>query len=171
MNGHCGFHDTGKISKKEELLCAPCGEPRYNDMLDLPHHVSSVHPQMSPENRAAQFSPFAALSGYEEQLDETARLTDGRIELSEEKKSRLDEKLRMIQEQLLSRSDHPGMAFPTVSITFFRPDVSKSGGKYSTISGAVKKIDPYERRILFCAGNDNSDGESISIDDITEIIL
>lgn len=142
---------------------------RYDDMLDLPHHVSFTHPQMPMANRAAQFSPFAALTGYDDQIRETARLTDGRIELSEEEKIRLDERLQMIQEQIDTCANNFDAKNTAVSITFFRPDTRKSGGSYSTISGAVKKIDTYKRKIIFYAENGISDGDSIAIDDIVEI--
>lgn len=142
---------------------------RYDDMLDLPHHVSSTHPQMPIANRAAQFSPFAALSGYDDQIRETARLTDGRIELSDEEKARLDRRLQMIQEQIGTRPNPSASDAPTVSITFFRPDTRKAGGSYVTLSGTVKKIDTYGRRIVLYAENGISDGDSIAVDDIFEI--
>lgn len=141
---------------------------RYDDMLDLPHHVSATRPQMSMLNRAAQFSPFAALTGYDDQVKETARLTDKKIELSEDEKELLDKKLRVIREQIDSRSsaDHVN-----ISITYFHPDTHKVGGEYVTVSGTVKKIDLYERNIIFYAENIASSGNSnsIAIDDILEI--
>lgn len=142
---------------------------RYTDMLDLPHHVSSTHPQMPLANRAAQFSPFAALTGYDDQIRETARLTDEQIELSEEEKLRLDEQLRLIQERITTRPDSSDAGNVSVSITFFRPDTRKDGGSYVTISGAVKRIDTYERKIIFYAENGISDGRSVALDDILEL--
>lgn len=105
----------------------------YDDIINLPHHTSTKHPQMSIEARAAQFAPFAALTGYEDEVKETARLTNEKIELDEEAKSILDNKIQMLLEQLSSRFN--------VSFTFFLPDDRKSGGRYEIISGIVKKID------------------------------
>lgn len=134
---------------------------RYDDMLDLPHHRSSTRPHMSISNRAAQFSPFAALTGYDDEIRETARLTDEKIELADNEKERLNEKLRIIAEHLDQR--------PTVSITHFVPDSKKTGGIYATITGVVKKIDILEQKIIFYAENGVSDGHSILIDTIVEI--
>ena len=104
---------------------------RYSDIIDLPHHVSAQRPRMSMLSRAAQFSPFAALTGYEDSIREAARLTDARIELDECTKAALDAKLRILQ------SD-PQMP---VSITYFVPDARKAGGAYVTAEGSVRKID------------------------------
>lgn len=134
---------------------------KYDDIINLPHHVSKKHPPMSLENRAAQFSPFAALTGYEGQVIEEARLTDKRVELSDSEKERLDEKLRIIAEHLDER--------PTVSITYFVPDHYKDGGSYTTGTGTVKKINALERKITFCAENGVSDEHSILIENIIEI--
>ena len=113
---------------------------KYDDIINLPHHVSKVHPRMSIQNRAAQFAPFAALTGYEGQVKETARLTDRRIELDEEMKLILDLKIQVIKEML---SDNP-----EVEITYFIPDTRKDGGKYETIINNVKKIDSYNEHII-----------------------
>lgn len=113
---------------------------KYNDIINLPHHISTKHPQMSIENRAAQFAPFAALTGYEDQIQETARITNARIELDEEAKLILDRKLQMLREKIPLR--------PTVSFTYFIPDTKKDGGEYDTISGIVKKIDEYKQIII-----------------------
>ena len=134
---------------------------RYDDMLDLPHHRSSTRPHMSISNRAAQFSPFAALTGYDAEIKETARLTNEKIELSENEKDRLDKKQRIIAEHLDQR--------PTVSITHFVPDAKKAGGAYVTDTGVVKRIDMLEQKIIFYAENGVSDGHSILIDGIVEI--
>lgn len=91
---------------------------RYEDMLDLPHHVSQVHPPMSRADRAAQFSPFAALTGFGETIRETGRITQERVELGEDARNLLDEKLGMLQEQIGSR--------PRVTLTYFQQD-EKSG--------------------------------------------
>lgn len=145
---------------------------KYDDIIDLPHHVSNVHPPMSLQNRAAQFSPFAALTGYEEQISEAARLTDTKTELSESMKKLLDGKLRMIQERLETGT---GASYPYISVTYFQPDAQKEGGKYVTFSGFVKKIDPFERKVIFCSPGNALSGEQrmtcprVAIDDILEI--
>lgn len=129
---------------------------RYDDMLALPHHVSTVHPQMSPENRAAQFAPFAALTGYGDAVNETARLTDRRMELDDDQKLLLNNKLQLIQESLRA---HPG-----VSVTYFQPDPKKAGGAYVTVTGTVKKVDEYARRIVMTNGALIPMDEVIAID-------
>lgn len=134
---------------------------RYDDMLDLPHHQSSTRPHMSMTNRAAQFSPFAALTGYEDQVTETARLTGEKIELSDNEKERLDRKLRFLSDHLDER--------PTVSITYFVPDERKAGGAYTTDTGVVKKVDSVGQKVIFYAENKISDGRSICIDMIAEV--
>lgn len=127
----------------------------YDDIINLPHHVSEVHPRMSMLNRAAQFAPFAALSGYGDAIKETARLTDTKVELDENSKEMLDEKLQLIQEQ--------SYAHPQISVTYFQPDKRKNGGEYVTVAGKFKKIDLYERSVVMM------DGMRIKIEDITEI--
>lgn len=128
---------------------------RYEDIIHLPHHVSGVHPQMAQRDRAAQFSPFAALTGYEDALEEAGRLTGERIELDEDAKNILDEKLRMIQEQITVR--------PQVQITYFVPDEKKTGGAYTVAEGWVKKIDRYGQNIIM------GDGRTIPVGEIIEI--
>ena len=130
---------------------------KYDDIIDLPHHISKKHPQMSLEARAAQFAPFAALTGYDDAVKETARLTNERIDLDEEAKMMLDAKLQVIREQLSEK--------PLVTITYFVPDAKKDGGKYVTINGNVKKIDDYKHLIIL----DNS--LEIPIDEIIDIAL
>lgn len=117
---------------------------KYDDIINLPHHVSAKHPQMSLLNRAAQFSPFAALTGHGEAIRETARLTDEFVELSEDQKEHLDEKLRLLMENLSQK--------PEIEATYFQPDSNKCGGAYTTIRGKVKSIDVYNRKILFTSG-------------------
>lgn len=117
---------------------------KYDDIIHLPHHVSVKHPQMSLMNRAAQFSPFAALTGHSAAIRETARLTDSFIELTEDQKEQLDEQL---QEFLADLSHHP-----EAEITYFQPDQRKEGGTYVTIRGNIKKIDNYRRRIFLMDG-------------------
>lgn len=108
---------------------------RYSDIIDLPHHTSPKHPRMPMRNRAAQFSPFAALSGYEDTIKETERVTDTEIGESEYRLSALNRQLNIIKERI-SKS-------PEVAITYFIPDPLKSGGQYKTIRGNVKKLDEY----------------------------
>ena len=112
---------------------------KYDDIINLSRPISK-HPRMSLYQRSAQFAPFAALTGYEGQVKETARLTDRRIELDEEMKLILDLKIQVIKEML---SDNP-----EVEITYFIPDTRKDGGKYETIINNVKKIDSYNEHII-----------------------
>ena len=117
---------------------------KYDDIINLPHHVSSRHPQMPMMNRAAQFSPFAALTGYDDAVRETARLTDEKIELDEYEKEELDRKIQWIESHLDERIP--------VSITFFQPDDKKAGGAYEEIVDTVRKINIYEHEILLSGG-------------------
>ena len=117
---------------------------KYDDIINLPHHVSKKHPQMSLLNRAAQFSPFAALTGHEEAINETARLTDVFAELSDEKKEQLDEQLQLLKENLNQK--------PECEIIYFQPDGKKQGGAYVATRGIVKKIDEYGHQIIFTDG-------------------
>ena len=98
------------------------GYEKYKDIINLPHHVSKKHPQMSLESRTAQFAPFAALTGYDDEVRETARITNERIEIDDEAKNIIDNKIQMILDQLLER--------PTVKIAYFVPDGKKKGGRY-----------------------------------------
>ena len=124
----------------------------YDDIIDLPR-PKSKHEPMPMSDRAAQFSPFAALTGYGDAIDETARLTDARIELSEEERAELDYK-----QQYLATLDAP-----TVTVTYFVPDEKKSGGAYSTVTGFLKRIDEYERVLML------TDGRKIQLDAIFDI--
>ena len=117
---------------------------KYDDIINLSHHVSSRHPQMPMMNRAAQFSPFAALTGYEDAVRETARLTDEKIELDEYEKEELDRKIQWLGSHL---DEH----IP-VSITYFQPDDRKAGGTYEEIVDTVRKISVYEHEILLTGG-------------------
>lgn len=127
----------------------------YEDILNLPHHVSKTRPQMSMLDRAAQFSPFAALTGYDDAIKETGRLTDEKIEMDEDRKAALDMKqaylIEMIDEQ------------PEISITYFLPDTKKSGGAYVTVTGNLKRFDKYERLLIL------TDGKKIPMYDIADI--
>ena len=110
---------------------------------------------MSMLDRAAQFSPFAALTGYDAAVKETARLTDRRIELDEYSKVALDERLRMIYDHIKEN--------PEITITYFQPDERKAGGAYLSVTGSIKKIDNYERCVIM------QDGQKIPIEEIMEI--
>lgn len=116
----------------------------YDDIIDLPHHVSETHPPMSRADRAAQFSPFAALTGYDAAVRESARVTEQRIELDEGVKAELNARLNCILEHL---SEHP-----QVSITYFMPDEKKSGGAYRTVTGAVRKLDSFAKTLTLVDG-------------------
>lgn len=127
----------------------------YDDIVNLPHHVSSTRPQMSMQDRAAQFSPFAALTGYDAAISETARLTDRKIELSEDAQEALDLKMAAIRSQLSSP--------PFVTIVYFVPDELKDGGAYLTHTGQIKRIDDVERTIIMV------DGTKIPFDDVFDL--
>lgn len=128
---------------------------KYDDIIHLPHHVSATRPHMSISERAAQFMPFRALTGYEDAVRETARLTDRKIELTEDEKAFLDLRLQELADELASQ--------PQVSLTYFLPDKKKAGGAYVTVTGRLKKIDEMEG-VLVLTG-----GERIPIEDILEI--
>lgn len=112
----------------------------YDDIIHLPHHVSRIHPQMSMEDRAAQFSPFAALTGYEAAVKETARLTDDREELDEDEKTRLNAQLQKISARLQEQ--------PEVMVTYFAPDERKTGGARQTYRGRLRKIDRNRKMLI-----------------------
>lgn len=127
----------------------------YDDIVDLPHPTSMKHPRMPLADRAAQFSPFAALTGHEAAIRETARLTDRRVELDEDEKAALDRKLRLLTEHLAER--------PPVRITYFQADQRKDGGSYEIAEGSMKKVDEIARMVVL------TDGRRIPIEDIYEI--
>lgn len=128
---------------------------KYDDIINLPHHVSTKRPQMSMQDRAAQFSPFAALTGYDAAVKEAARLTDSRTELSDDELSILNIKFQILLEHLREK--------PNVSFTYFKPDAKKSGGKYVTLRGIVKKADTFKRLVVM------QDDTGIPMDDILDI--
>lgn len=119
---------------------------QYDDIIDLPHHVSKTRPQMPIADRAAQFAPFAALSGHGEAVKETARLTRQRIELDETLKAALDQKLNRVRSELEAGEQ------PEVSVVYFVPDERKAGGAYEEASGCVRGIDEYRRELTFTDG-------------------
>ena len=114
---------------------------KYGDIIDMPHPESKKHHRMSDKNRAAQFAPFAALTGHTEALDETVRLTEEEILLSEDMLNILNEKMKLLIENI--GGDTPA------KITYFKPDKRKSGGEYITHTGIVTKFDEYEHMIVF----------------------
>ena len=116
----------------------------YDDIINLSRPISPKHPPMSMLNRAAQFSPFAALTGYDAAVKETARLTDEKIALDEYAKSMLSDKLQMIAEHIDD--------LPQVTFTYFVPDKKKSGGAYVSVTGKVKEIDEFERIVILDGG-------------------
>ena len=116
----------------------------YEDIIHLPHPVSKRHGAMSNLDRAAQFAPFAALTGYDAELAETARLTTPRIELTESEEQLLNDVYRHLQENISQQ--------PRVSITYFQPDSRKEGGAYVTVTAPVKKIDEYTQSIILTTG-------------------
>lgn len=112
----------------------------YNDIINLSHHVSKKHIQMSLEARAAQFAPFAALTGFDEELKEAERLTNERKNIDDNLREKLDSKLQIIQNKLYMK--------PTVTFTYFVQDLKKEGGSYVTVTGNVKRIDKYKNSVI-----------------------
>lgn len=127
----------------------------YDDIINLPHHVSATRPQMSMMDRAAQFSPFAALTGYDAAIKETGRLTDEKIEMDEETLNSLNMKYQLLVDNLYDE--------PEVTFTYFKPDERKAGGAYIEVTGTVKKVDDFERQIVM------QNGMKIPMDDILNI--
>jgi hypothetical protein len=128
---------------------------KYDDIIHLPRHISKTRPHMAAIDRAAQFSPFAALTGHSAAVKETARLTDERVELDENMKAVLSNRLQIIADQLKEQLE--------IEITYFQPDTRKNGGAYVTAAGTVKKIDKYERVVVM------TDGTAVPIDEIISI--
>lgn len=128
---------------------------KYDDIIDLPHHVSATRPQMSMQERAAQFSPFAALVGYDAAIRETGRVTETQIEQDEEALTALNRKFQLLRE---CPSDAPEIA-----VTYFAPDERKAGGAYREAVGKVKKLDTFERLLVLW------DGTKIALDHILAI--
>ena len=131
--------------------------PNYDDIIHLPHHVSKKRPQMPLSQRAAIFAPFSALTGYENQIKETDRITTRKIELTEEEKEILNRKLQMIQTC--------GKKNPNVKITYFVPDEKKSGGAYRTDIGRIKKMDEHLKEIVLTSR------QKISINDMLDVMI
>ena len=127
----------------------------YDGIINLPHHQSKNHPHMSLHDRAAQFAPFAALTGYDDAVKEASRLTDSKPELDENQFAKLNLKLEEFSEHISEQ--------PVVCITYFEPDERKEGGGYATFTGKLRKIDKYNMQLVF------ANGKVIKISDITEI--
>ena len=128
---------------------------RYDEIMELPHHVSKTRPQMPMSDRAAQFAPFAALTGYDAAIKETGRLTDEKIEMDEEALNILNMKFQILVDSL---DDEPEVTF-----TYFKPDERKAGGAYIEVTGTVKKVDDFERLIIM------QNGTKMPMDDILNI--
>lgn len=125
---------------------------KYDDIMDLPHHVSGRYRHMSRENRAAQFAPFAALTGYEDAVEETARLTDAQAEITEERREWLDTCLNLLEKNIRQR--------PEVTVTYFQPDHRKAGGAYVTMTGTLRRVDAVQRLLVF------ADGRTVDLDSV-----
>lgn len=128
---------------------------RYDDIINLPHHVSPTRQRMSMHDRAAQFAPFSALTGYEESIVEAGRLTEERRELSETEQTELNKRVNFLAKSLKSN--------PEVDIVYFVPDERKSGGEYQSVTGMIKTISLPERIITL------NSGQAIRLDDILDI--
>ena len=128
---------------------------RYDEIINLHHHVSKTRPQMPMSDRAAQFAPFAALTGYDSAIKETGRLTDEKIEMDEEALNILNMKFQILVDSL---DDEPEVTF-----TYFKPDERKAGGAYLEVTGTVKKVDDFERLIVM------QNGTKMPMDDILNI--
>ena len=127
----------------------------YDDMINMPCPTSPRHPRMPRADRAAQFAPFAALTGYDAAIDETGRLTDTKIDISEDMREKLDLKQNFLADIIDEQ--------PEISVTYFVPDKKKSGGAYVTVNGRLKQIDEYEQLIIL------TDGKKIPIQEVYSI--
>ena len=130
---------------------------KYDEIMGLPHHVSKTRPQMPMSDRAAQFAPFAALTGYDSAIKETGRLTNERIELDEDALTALNVKYQFLMDALDEE--------PEIKITYFKPDERKAGGEYVSAIGVVKKVDDFERLITM------QDGTRIPMDDVCDVSI
>lgn len=128
---------------------------KYDDIIDLPHHVSKTRKPMSLYNRAAQFAPFAALTGYDDAIAETARLTETKVELSDELKNDLNQKINFIKNNI--------KVHPEITIKYFVRDNKKSGGIYKSLTSIIKKVDDFNKCLIF------ADNTNVYFDDIISI--
>lgn len=129
---------------------------KYDDIINLPHHISKIHPRLSMEQRDAQFAPFAALTGYKDAIYETGRITEERIDLDEGEKNKINIKLLELKNNIAKK--------PKATITYFVPDLKKSGGEHVTKIGYLKKIDVYNQLIIL------ENNIEIPINEIIEIL-
>ncbi|MCR5822812.1 MAG: hypothetical protein K6G60_00105 [Lachnospiraceae bacterium] len=127
----------------------------YKDIIDLPHHVSQNRTQMPLTERAAQFAPFAALTGFEDDVEETERITDARIEITEDALREMDERMSSLYERISQR--------PEIILTVFEKDEKKTGGRYTEVSGRLKRIDEIQR-VLYL-----TDGRSVPLKNVVDI--
>lgn len=134
---HCYVEFSSFLVFKESVNCILSALGKYDDIINLPHHVSENRRPMPMENRAAQFAPFAALSGHDKAIAETARLTEPMAELSDDEKTTIERKLKWAIENKL-----------TVEISYFHPDKTKSGGSYRKIQGVIKKWDEFDKLLI-----------------------
>lgn len=142
-------------------------QDQYEDIINLPRHVSKKHPQMPLQDRAAQFAPFAALTGHGAAIRETARLTQDRILMDQDRLEELDSVLMQVRGLLREkgRDGGPGESGPLIHVSFFRPDEKKQGGSYATVSGRVQRIDDYRRLLLL------ERGMEIPLDSVVDLVL
>lgn len=130
---------------------------KYDDIIDLPHHVSERHPQMPAMDRAAQFSPFAALTGHRDMIAEAERLTEKKIELEEGEQQEIMTRLQILLGKIKEK--------PEAAVTYFVPDEKKSGGSYRTVCGAVIKVDGDKKQVVM------ENGTVIPMEDICKVFL
>ena len=127
----------------------------YSDIIDLPHHISAEHPQMKVADRAAQFAPFAALTGHNDAIEETARITDGKPELSEYELEILNDKFKIISQNIHKQKE--------ITVSYFVPDTRTEGGKINTHTRIIRRINEVEKKLIF------DDGKEIFIEMITDL--
>lgn len=145
-----------KHERKRDIMKNYFGDSgRYDDIIDLPHHVSPTRPRMPARDRAAQFAPFAALTGYGDAVKETARITEERREPDGEQTEILNRTVKILAEKIREQ--------PEITVVFFCPDERKEGGSYRQFRGNLRRIDECRRRMIF------TDGNEISFDNIREI--
>lgn len=125
---------------------------KYDDIINLAHHVSVRHPKMSIAARAAQFAPFSALTGFDDAVNETARLTEEKAELDENRKAQLDARIKFIQEYLKGTFELDESVSKKVKVTYFEKDDKKEGGFYKEEKGEIKKVDAYAQRLIMESG-------------------
>ena len=133
-------------------------EDKYKAIINLPHHVSKTHSQMSRLERAAQFSPFAALTGFGDAVGEEARRTERRPELTEAEKEEIDRLLRQA-------AFGPAQDRPEIEITYFVSDERKEGGSLRTLRGRILRVDGWRRELVFASG------ERVGIEAILQIAM